>query len=56
MYKDASIKFDIVSCQFAFHYCFESLPQARRMLQNVSECLKPGGYFIGTLPDAYDIM
>lgn len=56
MYKDPNIKFNIVSCQFAFHYCFESLPQARRMLQNVSECLKPGGYFIGTLPDAYDIM
>ena len=26
------------------------------MLKNVSECLKPGGYFIGTIPDAYDIM
>ncbi|XP_054716405.1 mRNA cap guanine-N7 methyltransferase-like isoform X2 [Uloborus diversus] len=56
MYKKAEVQFDIVSCQFAFHYCFESLPQARKMLQNVSECLKPGGYFIGTLPDAYDIM
>jgi mRNA (guanine-N7-)-methyltransferase len=26
------------------------------MLRNVSECLKPGGYFIGTTPDAYDIV
>lgn len=26
------------------------------MLKNVSECLKPGGYFIGTIPDAFDIM
>ncbi|KFM66263.1 mRNA cap guanine-N7 methyltransferase, partial [Stegodyphus mimosarum] len=56
LYKKPDIQFDIVSCQFAFHYCFESLTQARKMLQNVSECLKPGGYFIGTLPDAYDIM
>ncbi|KAG8197543.1 hypothetical protein JTE90_007279 [Oedothorax gibbosus] len=56
MYKDPEIKFDIVSCQFAFHYCFESISQARTMLQNASECLKPGGFFIGSLPDAYDIM
>lgn len=26
------------------------------MLKNVSECLRVGGYFIGTIPDAYDIM
>lgn len=26
------------------------------MLKNVSECLKTGGYFIGTIPDAYEIM
>ena len=26
------------------------------MLRNISECLKPGGYFIGTTPDAYDIV
>lgn len=56
LYKDPEIKFDIVSIQFAFHYCFESLGQARTMLKNVSECLKPGGFFIGTLPDAYEIM
>jgi len=56
LYKDPEIQFDIVSIQFAFHYCFESIGQARIMLKNVSECLKPGGYFIGTLPDAYEIM
>ncbi|GIY99927.1 mRNA cap guanine-N7 methyltransferase [Caerostris extrusa] len=56
IYKDPNIQFNIVSCQFAFHYCFESLAQARTMLRNVSECLKPGGFFIGTVPDAYDIM
>ncbi|XP_042901007.1 mRNA cap guanine-N(7) methyltransferase [Parasteatoda tepidariorum] len=56
LYQNPDIQFNIVSIQFAFHYCFESLAQARTMLQNVSECLKPGGYFIGTLPDAYEIM
>lgn len=55
-YSDPTIKFNLVSCQFAFHYCFESLPQAERMLKNASECLTPGGYFIGTIPDAHEIM
>lgn len=55
-YRDPSISFDIVSCQFGLHYSFESLPQAKRMLTNISECLKPGGYFFGTIPDAYEIV
>lgn len=55
-YKDPNILFDLVSCQFTFHYCFESQAQAKQMIQNISECLKPGGYFIGTTPDAYDIV
>lgn len=49
-------KFDLVSCQFAFHYSFESLDQAECMLRNVAENLLPGGFFIGTTPDANDIM
>ncbi|XP_026469214.1 mRNA cap guanine-N7 methyltransferase-like [Ctenocephalides felis] len=55
-YQDPSVSLDLVSCQFAFHYCFETLPQAERMLQNASECLRPGGYFIGTIPNANEIM
>lgn len=55
-YKDPSIHLDLVSCQFAFHYCFESLKQAECMIRNAAECLRPGGYFIGTIPDANDIM
>lgn len=50
------MKLDLVSCQFSFHYCFESLPQAECMLKNASECLKTGGYFIGTIPDSADIV
>ncbi|KAJ8953790.1 hypothetical protein NQ314_007212 [Rhamnusium bicolor] len=55
-YSDPSMKLDLVSCQFAFHYGFESLPQAECMLRNASECLQPGGYFIGTIPDAYELI
>lgn len=55
-YSDPSMKLDLVSCQFAFHYSFESLPQAECMLQNAAECLQPGGFFIGTIPDANEIL
>lgn len=55
-YTDPSINFDLVSCQFGFHYCFESLAQARRMLSNISECIRPDGYFFGTIPNAYEIV
>jgi len=56
VYKDQDIQFDLVSCQFSFHYSFESLAQAEMMLQNACECLKPGGYFIGTIPNGYELM
>lgn len=55
-FMDPSMQLDFVSCQFSFHYSFESLPQAECMLRNASESLKPGGYFIGTIPDAYDLV
>lgn len=55
-YSDPSMKLDLVSCQFAFHYGFESLPQAECILRNAAECLQPGGFFIGTIPDAYDLI
>ncbi|ODQ77410.1 hypothetical protein BABINDRAFT_163654 [Babjeviella inositovora NRRL Y-12698] len=44
--------FDMVSMQFCLHYSFESEAKARRMLENVSKCLKTGGFFIGTIPDS----
>lgn len=56
MYKDPERKFDVCSCQFSFHYCFESLPQAEMMLQNAVECLKLGGFFIGTTPNAQELV
>nr|CAD7403590.1 unnamed protein product [Timema cristinae] len=55
-YKDVTLQLDLVSCQFVFHYSFESLPQAECMLRNASETLRPGGFFIGTIPDACEIV
>lgn len=46
------LEYDLVSCQFAFHYMFDSEDNVRRFLYNVSEKLKSGGVFIGTIPDA----
>lgn len=47
-----SILFDIVSCQFSMHYAFENVKRVRQFLQNVTDRLKPGGFFIGTTVDA----
>lgn len=55
-YREPKVPIDMVSIQFSFHYCFESLAQAERMIQNAAENLVPGGYLIGTTPDADDII
>ncbi|XP_038689234.1 mRNA cap guanine-N7 methyltransferase 1 isoform X1 [Tripterygium wilfordii] len=44
--------FDICSCQFALHYSWSTEVRARRALANISALLRPGGTFIGTMPDA----
>jgi len=49
-------RFELVSCQFCFHYCFESLPQTEVMLRNAAELLTPGGYLLLTLPDANELV
>ncbi|KAI8142043.1 guanine-N(7)-methyltransferase domain-containing protein [Fennellomyces sp. T-0311] len=51
-----STKFDAVSMQFCLHYGFEKEEMARTMLRNVTSNLKPGGRYIGTMPDAYWIV
>lgn len=48
--------FDLVNCQFALHYSFEDEERAKGLLRNVSHRLKPGGWFIGTIPSAGWIM
>uniref|UniRef100_A0AC34QID7 mRNA cap guanine-N7 methyltransferase n=1 Tax=Panagrolaimus sp. JU765 TaxID=591449 RepID=A0AC34QID7_9BILA len=47
---------EVVSCQFALHYAFRSEKHLRRVLWNVSNCLKTGGEFIGTIADGEKIV
>jgi len=47
----ATMPFDVVSCQFAIHYNFETEEKISGFLDNVVKYLKPGGYFIGTCFD-----
>jgi mRNA (guanine-N7-)-methyltransferase len=47
---------DLVSSQFVIHYSFESFAQADQFMKNVSESLKPGGYFIGTTTNANELI
>ena len=51
-----STQFDVVSMQFCMHYAFETLEKTRIMLDNVSRYLRPGGVFIGTIPNAELLM
>ncbi|XP_068093218.1 mRNA cap guanine-N7 methyltransferase isoform X2 [Hyperolius riggenbachi] len=54
--KNQEMTFDICSCQFVYHYSFESYEQADMMLRNACEQLSPGGYFIGTTPDGFELV
>ena len=54
-YGHASDGFNIVSCQFALHYFFETGTILHNFLRNVSENCKVGGYFIGTCYDGRTI-
>lgn len=52
-------QYDVVSIQFAIHYMFEDEISVRTLLQNVTDNLKIGGYFIGTSLDGervYDLL
>ncbi|XP_032322978.1 mRNA cap guanine-N7 methyltransferase isoform X1 [Camelus ferus] len=53
---DPGMHFDICSCQFVCHYSFESYEQADVMLRNACERLNPGGYFIGTTPNGFELI
>ncbi|KAG8971466.1 mRNA cap guanine-N7 methyltransferase [Tulasnella sp. 425] len=43
--------FDVVSMQFCMHYAFETEFKVKTMLRNVTQWLRPGGIFIGTIPN-----
>lgn len=55
-FRDPEMCFDICSCQFVCHYSFESYEQADMMLRNACERLSPGGYFIGTTPNSFELI
>jgi mRNA (guanine-N7-)-methyltransferase len=50
------VQHDLVSSQFVLHYSFESFPQADRFLKNVSDSLKPGGFFIGSTTNGAELV
>jgi mRNA (guanine-N7-)-methyltransferase len=45
-----------VSCMFALHYFWDRLEHINKLLHQVSTWLKPGGTFIGVIPDAESVM
>ncbi|KAM0835524.1 hypothetical protein ACQ4PT_062874 [Festuca glaucescens] len=51
-YLSEDAPFDICSCQFAMHYSWSTEARARQALANISALLRPGGTFIGTMPNA----
>lgn len=48
----SDLTFDVVSCQFALHYAFGNSRSATSLLRNAAARLRPGGWFIFTIPDA----
>jgi hypothetical protein len=45
--------FNLVSCQFAIHYFFESVTKLETFCANIDKVLSPGGSFIGTCLDGF---
>lgn len=44
--------FDVINCQFAFHYFLANETAWKNVCFNINKCLKPGGYLILTTFDA----
>jgi mRNA (guanine-N7-)-methyltransferase len=44
-------QYDVVTCMFALHYFFVAEKALHQFLHNVAANLKPGGFFVGTVPD-----
>ena len=47
--------FDVISSQFSIHYYFSDELTLRTYIQNISENIKKGGYFIGTCYDGMKV-
>jgi mRNA (guanine-N7-)-methyltransferase len=54
LYEFPEVQFpmDVVSMQFCLHYAFETEAKARQTIENVARSLRPGGIFIGTIPNS----
>ena len=48
-----NVPFDVISCQFAIHYFFESIDTLENFCWNVNERLADNGYFMGTALDGH---
>lgn len=44
------LKYDMVSCMFAFHYFFKTQESLNSIMRQVSEVLNPNGYFVCVSP------
>ena len=49
--RNLDTMYDIISCQFCLHYFASSEECLHEFLSNISKVLKPGGVFIGTVPN-----
>lgn len=47
--------FDTVSLQFCLHYGWDNYAHANLMLDNIAKYLRPGGTFIATFPDCFEL-
>ena len=47
---------DTVSCMFALHYLWDRVEHMDKLLWQIHRWLKPGGTFIGIIPDAESVM
>jgi hypothetical protein len=52
MHNILNVGVDVVSCQFAIHYFFESSNKLDSFCYNLNKSMKDGGYFIGTSLDS----
>jgi len=48
-------RYDVVTCMFALHYFFESEASAHALLRCAADNLKPGGVFLGIVPDGIQV-
>lgn len=47
--------YDVATCMFALHYFFESEASAKTLLETVAANLRPGGVFVGIVPDGQQV-